>query len=219
MPSIIEKILKKSAIPDKNNALVGRGNEMNISGIHAVNKASLLGPLQGNESAIVLGLGCFWGAERKFWNTPGVTVTSVGYAGGHTPNPTYEEVCSGQTAHAEVIKVVFDTSKISLDDILKVFWENHDPTQGMRQGNDIGSQYRSVIYTLKDEDLALVEASKHAYQKELIAAGHAMITTEIEPLDVYYFAEEYHQQYLHKNPNGYCGLAGTGVSCPIGLAL
>ncbi|MBJ7540050.1 peptide-methionine (S)-S-oxide reductase MsrA [Marinomonas transparens] len=219
MPSIIEKILKKSAIPDKNSALSGRDDVMKISGIHAVNKASLHAPLQENESAIVLGLGCFWGAERKFWNTPGVTITSVGYAGGYTQNPTYEEVCSGQTGHAEVIKVVFDTTQISLEGVLRVFWENHDPTQGMRQGNDIGSQYRSVIYTLKEEDLAIVEASKNTYQKELIKAGHAMITTEIEPLDVYYFAEEYHQQYLHKNPNGYCGLAGTGVSCPIGLAL
>jgi peptide-methionine (S)-S-oxide reductase len=219
MPSNIEAILKKSAIPTEADALPGRSTPLTISGIHAVNNEPFVRDENPNESEVILGMGCFWGAERKLWNTPGVIVTSVGYAGGFTPNPTYEEVCSGQTGHSEVVQVVFDTSIISLEGVLKVFWENHDPTQGMRQGNDIGSQYRSVIYTISDKDMPIIEASKAAFQKELLDAGHGMITTEIEPLDTYYFAEEYHQQYLHKNPNGYCGIAGTGVSCPIGLGV
>ncbi|MBR7889874.1 peptide-methionine (S)-S-oxide reductase MsrA [Marinomonas sp. A79] len=219
MPTNIENILKKSSIPSAQDALKGRDTAMKISGVHAVNEQSMVREPNANESTIVLGMGCFWGAERKLWNTPGVIVTSVGYAGGFTPNPTYEEVCSGQTGHSEVVQVVFDTSVTTLEKVLQVFWENHDPTQGMRQGNDIGSQYRSVIYTTNDSDLPIVEASKAAFQKELLEAKHGMITTEIEPLDVYYFAEEYHQQYLHKNPNGYCGLSGTGVSCPIGLTV
>ena len=210
-------ILKKSSIPNEAEALPGRELPVKISGIHAINNEMFLRQKAANESEIILGMGCFWGAERKFWNTPGVIVTSVGYAGGFTKNPTYEEVCSGQTGHSEVVQVVFDTSKITLEGVLKVFWENHDPTQGMRQGNDIGSQYRSVIYYKNADDLAVAQASKDAFQKELLASKHGMITTEIEPLSTYYFAEEYHQQYLHKNPGGYCGLNGTGVSCPIGL--
>lgn len=213
----IADILKKSGIPSQEEALPGRTTPLEISGVHAVSGKPFARSSDDKEASVILGMGCFWGAERKLWNTPGVLVTSVGYAGGLTPNPTYKEVCSGQTGHSEVVQVVFDTRVISLEGILKVFWENHDPTQGMRQGNDIGSQYRSVIYTTNDSDLPIVEASKAAFQKELISAGHSMITTEIEPLDTYYFAEEYHQQYLHKNPNGYCGLSGTGVSCPIGL--
>ncbi len=169
------------------------------------------------EKEIYVAMGCFWGAERKFWNTPGVKVTAVGYAGGYTPNPTYEEVCTGQTGHTEVVKVIFNTEEITLDGILKIFWENHDPTQGMRQGNDVGTQYRSAVYTVSDEDRAIVEASKAAYQQQLSASGFGDITTEIAPLETFYFAETYHQQYLHKNPNGYCGIGGTGVSCPIGL--
>ncbi|AEF55072.1 peptide-methionine (S)-S-oxide reductase MsrA [Marinomonas posidonica] len=217
MSNLIEQILKKSSIPSKTEALSGRDMPIKVSGIHAVNGKSFLREITPNEAEVIIGMGCFWGAERMLWNTPGVIVTSVGYAGGYTKNPTYEEVCTGQTGHSEVVQVIYDTKQTNLQAILKVFWENHDPTQGMRQGNDVGSQYRSVIYTYSDEDIAIAEASKNAYQKELLASGHAMITTEIEPLDVYYFAEEYHQQYLHKNPNGYCGLAGTGVSCPIGL--
>lgn len=212
-----EELLKKSTIPDKDSALLGRSEALSVSGKHAVNNESFLRPLKSNEAEVVLAMGCFWGAERKFWNTPGVVVTSVGYAGGITQNPTYEEVCSGQTGHTEAVTVRFDTNITTLAGILKVFWENHDPTQGMRQGNDIGSQYRSAIYLNNVDDIEIAEASKAAFQKELLSAGHAMITTEIEPLTTYYVAEEYHQQYLHKNPGGYCGLGGTGVSCPIGL--
>jgi peptide-methionine (S)-S-oxide reductase len=219
MPNKIEDILRKSTIPTDANALPGRDTPIKVSGEHAVNNESFMRKPNSNEADIVLGMGCFWGAERKLWNTPGVVVTSVGYAGGFTKNPAYEEVCSGQTGHSEVVNVIFDTSVITLEGVLSVFWENHDPTQGMRQGNDIGSQYRSVIYPTREQDIPRIEASKNTYQKELLGAGHGMITTEIEPLDAYYFAEEYHQQYLHKNPNGYCGLNGTGVSCPIGLGV
>jgi len=163
-------------------------------------------------------MGCFWGAERKFWQTPGVVTTSVGYAGGSTPNPTYKEVCSGRTGHTEVVMVVFDTSRTTLDNMLRVFWENHDPTQGNRQGNDIGTQYRSAIYFANDAQRVAAEASRDVFQKELTAAGYGPITTEIAPLGEYFYAENYHQQYLGKNPNGYCGIGGTGVSCPIGVA-
>lgn len=195
--------------------LFGRGEEMAISAIHAVNQENIKRPLKDNEERIVVGMGCFWGAERKFWNIEGVIFTSVGYAGGDTKNPTYKEACSGSTGHAEVVDVVFDKTQIELDAILKVFWESHDPTQGMRQGNDIGSQYRSALYTTTQEQAQAVEASKQNYQAKLYEAGLGEITTECKPLSVYYFAEEYHQQYLHKNPNGYCGLNGTGVSCPL----
>jgi peptide-methionine (S)-S-oxide reductase len=163
-------------------------------------------------------MGCFWGAERKFWQTPGVVATSVGYAGGNTTNPTYKEVCSGRTGHTEVVMVVFDTSRTTLDNMLRVFWENHDPTQGNRQGNDIGTQYRSAIYFANDAQRVAAEASRDVFQKELTAAGYGPITTEIAPLGEYFYAEDYHQQYLGKNPNGYCGIGGTGVSCPIGVA-
>jgi peptide-methionine (S)-S-oxide reductase len=162
-------------------------------------------------------MGCFWGAERKFWQAPGVVTTSVGYAGGHTTNPSYEEVCSGRTGHTEVVMVVFDTARTSLHEMLRVFWENHDPTQGNRQGNDIGTQYRSAIYFANDAQRLAAEASRDVFQRELTAAGHGSITTEIAPLGEYFYAEDYHQQYLGKNPNGYCGIGGTGVACPIGI--
>jgi peptide-methionine (S)-S-oxide reductase len=186
---------------------------------HFVNQHALKGPYpEGSEIALV-GLGCFWGAERKFWTLPGVHVTAVGYAAGITPNPTYEETCTGLTGHNEVVKIVFDPSRISFDEILKVFWESHDPTQGMRQGNDIGTTYRSGIYFYSDAQRVAAEASRAMYQKQLSAAGYGKITTEIIPASEFYYAEEYHQQYLAKNPNGYCGLGGTGVSCPIGVGL
>jgi peptide-methionine (S)-S-oxide reductase len=162
-------------------------------------------------------MGCFWGAERKFWQAPGVVTTSVGYAGGHTTNPSYEEVCSGRTGHTEVVMVVFDTARTSLHEMLRVFWENHDPTQGNRQGNDIGTQYRSAIYFANDAQRLAAEASRDVFQRELTAAGYGPITTEIAPLGEYFYAEDYHQQYLGKNPNGYCGIGGTGVACPIGI--
>jgi peptide-methionine (S)-S-oxide reductase len=163
-------------------------------------------------------MGCFWGAERKFWQAPGVYSTSVGYAGGFTPNPSYEEVCSGLTGHTEVVLVVFDRTQTSLDAMLRVFWENHDPTQGMRQGNDVGTQYRSAVYFVDDAQRAVVEKTRDAFQAELTKAGYGDITTEVAPLGDYFYAEDYHQQYLGKNPNGYCGLGGTGVSCPVGVA-
>jgi peptide-methionine (S)-S-oxide reductase len=165
---------------------------------------------------LVVGMGCFWGAERLFWQLDGVYTTAVGYAGGYTPNPTYEEVCSGSTGHAEAVLVVFDPEKVSRDEILRTFWEGHDPTQGMRQGNDVGTQYRSAVYYGSEEQRAAAEASRDRYQASLNAAGHGEITTEIAPAGPFYYAEAYHQQYLAKNPNGYCGLGGTGVSCPIG---
>ena len=165
----------------------------------------------------VFGMGCFWGAERVFWKRPGVHTTAVGYAGGHTPNPTYEEVCSGRTGHTEAVLVAFDAARLSYDELLKVFWENHDPTQGMRQGNDAGTQYRSAVYTHGDAQRKAVEASRDAFQSALTAAGHDAVTTEIAPVPPFYYAEEYHQQYLSKNPGGYCGLGGTGVACPVSL--
>ena len=200
------------------DALAGRTDQtMPVPEKHFVNGNPLVGPWpQGFETA-VFGLGCFWGAERKFWETNGVYSTSVGYAGGFTPNATYEETCSGLTGHAEVVQVVFDPSVVSFDQLLKVFWENHDPTQGMRQGNDMGSQYRSAIYYTSEAQRAAIESSLAMYQQRLSAAGFGEITTEIKPLGEFYYAEPYHQQYLAKNPNGYCGIGGTGVSCPIGL--
>jgi peptide-methionine (S)-S-oxide reductase len=166
----------------------------------------------------MFGMGCFWGAERKFWERTGVYSTAVGYAGGYTPNPTYREVCSGQTGHAEVVRVVFDPKLVSYGDLLRIFWENHDPTQGMRQGNDVGTQYRSAIYCYGEEQIGAAEASRDAYQKALGEAGHDAITTEIRAAPEFYFAEDYHQQYLAKNPGGYCGMGGTGVSCPVGVS-
>ena len=205
----------KAAIVPQNEALPGRNEEMHITAIHAVNNADMKRALTANEERIVLGMGCFWGAERKLWNTPGVTVTSVGYAGGYTLNPTYEEVCSGATGHTEVVSVTFDREQTSLDAVVKVFWENHNPAEGMRQGNDIGTQYRSAIYVTDESQQDIVEKSLDVYQKGLLESGFGMITTECRVLDTYYFAEEYHQQYLHKNVNGYCGLKGTGVTCSI----
>lgn len=219
MNHLFEKFLTKSTIPSKDKALPGRDKAISISGIHAVNNAIITRTPNANESLIYVGMGCFWGAERRFWQMQGVTVTAVGYAGGYTPNPTYEEVCSGQTGHSEVVKIIFDHTITTLEDILKTFWESHDPTQGLRQGNDVGSQYRSVVYTTSTAQANLVEKSAELYQAKLLANGYPMITTEREPIQDFYYAEEYHQQYLSKNPNGYCGLSGTGVNCPVGLSL
>jgi len=200
------------------DALAGRTDQtMPVPEKHFVNGNPLVGPWPEGFETAVFGLGCFWGAERKFWETNGVYSTSVGYAGGFTPNATYEETCSGLTGHAEVVQVVFDPSVVSFDQLLKVFWENHDPTQGMRQGNDMGSQYRSAIYYTSEAQRAAIESSLAMYQQRLNGAGFGEITTEVKPLGEFYYAEPYHQQYLAKNPNGYCGIGGTGVSCPIGL--
>jgi len=207
---------KKLKMPSPETALPGRDRKMPIPAKHFVLESPLDAPFENAERA-VFGMGCFWGAERKFWQLPGVISTSVGYAGGFTPNPTYEEVCSGGTGHTEVVQVVFDPKRVSYDELLRVFWENHDPTQGMRQGNDAGTQYRSAVYAYGPDQLARANASRDAYQKELTRAGHDRITTEIVEAPTFYFAEDYHQQYLAKNPNGYCGLGGTGVSCPVGL--
>ena len=199
-------------------ALPGRTDQtMPVPEAHFVNGNPLQGPWPAGFQTAVFGLGCFWGAERKFWQTAGVFSTAVGYAGGYTPNATYEEACSGRTGHAEVVLVVFDPSILGFDQLLKVFWENHDPTQGMRQGNDTGTQYRSALYTTSDEQLAAAVASRDRFQAQLTAAKFAQITTEIAPLTEFFYAEPYHQQYLAKNPAGYCGIGGTGVSCPIGL--
>ncbi|MDZ7852881.1 MAG: peptide-methionine (S)-S-oxide reductase MsrA [Halomonas sp.] len=198
------------------HALEGRDTPIPISGTHLVNGHAMQPPWPEGMQEIVLGLGCFWGAERLFWELPGVHVTAVGYAGGVTPNPTYEETCSGRTGHAEVVRVVFDPREIDLETLLRVFWEAHDPTQGYRQGNDIGSQYRSIILTTTPAQRETAEHSREAYGEALSRSGKGEVTTEIEPLEAFYYAEEYHQQYLAKNPRGYCGLKGTGVSCPIG---
>ncbi|WP_018995604.1 peptide-methionine (S)-S-oxide reductase MsrA [Hirschia maritima] len=205
--------LDKSQLVPEEKALKGRDTEIVLSNSHFLNDRPLKGSIPNGFGQIYLGLGCFWGAERRFWETEGVYVTSVGYQGGFTPNPTYEEVCSGQTGHAEIVHVVFDPSIISLEGVLKVFWEAHDPTQGMRQGNDLGTQYRSAVYAINEADLKRVEASKAAYQSALNEGGRGDITTEIKIAGPYYYAEEYHQQYLAKNPEGYCGLKGTGVEC------
>jgi peptide-methionine (S)-S-oxide reductase len=185
--------------------------------MHFINSNPIKGPFSDHLQQAVFALGCFWGAERRFWETQGVYTTAVGYAGGTLPDPDYKLVCSGQSGHAEVVLVVFDPTVVSYEDLLRVFWESHDPTQGMRQGNDIGTQYRSAIYTCDEEQLAAARQSLLSYQAELQSAGYGDITTEIQPLDTFYYAEDYHQQYLAKNPGGYCGLGGTGVSCPIGL--
>jgi peptide-methionine (S)-S-oxide reductase len=208
----------KTAMVDPSDALPGRDRAMPVPTRHFVLGTLLQPPFpEGYERAIV-GMGCFWGAERVFWQVPGVYTTAVGYAGGFTPNPTYEEVCSGRTGHTEAVLVVFDPAKTSYAEILRLFWENHDPTQGMRQGNDVGTQYRSAILWTSEEQRAVAEVSKAAYGEQLRAAGYADITTELEPAGEFYYAEDYHQQYLAKNPNGYCGLGGTGVSCPVGLS-
>jgi peptide-methionine (S)-S-oxide reductase len=190
---------------------------MSVPDAHFVNGHELVPPFPAGLEQAVFGMGCFWGAERKFWETPGVYSTAVGYAGGYTANATYQEVCSGLTGHSEVVLVVFDPKVVSYDQLLRVFWENHDPTQGMRQGNDIGTQYRSVIYTMSAGHQQAAEGSRAAYQDQLTAAGYGRITTEILPAPPFYYAEDYHQQYLAKNPNGYCGIGGTGVACPVGI--
>ena len=187
--------------------------------MHFVNRHRIVPPFPEGLAQAMFAMGCFWGAEKKFWQLPGVYSTAVGYAAGHTPNPTYREVCTGMTAHAEVVLVVFDPNTISYDDLLKVFWENHDPTQGMRQGNDVGTQYRSGIYCYGDQQRQAAERSRDAFQERLKAAGYGAITTEILPASEFYYAEDYHQQYLAKNPHGYCGLGGTGVTCPVGVAV
>lgn len=209
---------KKVEMPAREDALPGRSDAIPTAATHFVNGRALHAPWPPGYETAMFGMGCFWGAERKFWQAgPGVHVTAVGYAAGFTPNPTYEEVCSGRTGHNEVVLVVFDPKAISYGDLLRVFWENHDPTQGMRQGNDVGSQYRSGIYASSAEQLAAAQASRDAYGAALTARGYGPITTEIAQETGFYYAEAYHQQYLAKNPNGYCGIGGTGVACPIGL--
>jgi peptide-methionine (S)-S-oxide reductase len=210
---------KPLSMPSSDEALPGRAQPIPTAANDFVNGAALKGPYPEGAEKALFGLGCFWGAERKFWQLPGVTVTAVGYAGGHTPNPTYEEVCSGRTGHTEAVLVVFDPKRITYDALLKTFWESHDPTQGMRQGNDVGTQYRSGIYYFSDQQRRAAEASKAAYETALRASGMGPITTEIAPAPEFYFAEGYHQQYLAKNPAGYCGLGGTGVTCPIGTGV
>ena len=208
--------LRKLRLPSKEEALPGREVSMPVPERHAVSGAPLRPPFPEMHQAL-FAMGCFWGAERKFWETPGVFTTAVGYAGGHTPNPTYQEVCTGRTGHAEVVLVAYDPRKLRYENLLKVFWENHDPTQGMRQGNDVGTQYRSALYCYGDEQRRAAEISRDAFQDALTAEDHGVITTEIAPAPEFYYAEDYHQQYLHKNPGGYCGLGGTGVACPVGL--
>jgi len=207
----------KQRLPQREDALPGRDQPIAPHHDHHVHHRPLEPEAYPGSESIVFGMGCFWGAERKFWSIPGVLTTAVGYAGGYTPNPTYREVCSGQTGHAEVVRVVYDPKQVGLDALLQAFWESHDPTQGMRQGNDAGTQYRSAIYTSKPEQLKAAQASAKHYQVELDRAGLGAITTEIAAAKPFYYAEEEHQQYLSKNPGGYCGLGGTGVSCPIGV--
>ncbi len=208
---------KKTVMPSPDDALPGREAKMPVAAKHAVLGTPMEAPFPAGIELAMFGLGCFWGAERKFWKAEGVYSTSVGYAAGFTPNPTYEEVCTGRTGHNEVVRVAFDPTKTSYEALLKIFFESHDPTQGMRQGNDVGTQYRSGVYVYDEAQRAAAEAAKAAYDEALRAAGYDAITTEILDAPPYYFAEDYHQQYLHKNPNGYCGLGGTGVTCPVGL--
>jgi peptide-methionine (S)-S-oxide reductase len=208
---------RKPAIPGPAEALPGRSEKLAVAPRHAVLGTPMQEPFPPEMRLAMFGMGCFWGAEKKLWQVPGVYSTQVGYAGGHTPNPTYREVCSGETGHGEVVRVVFDPSKVTFEELLRIFWESHDPTQGMRQGNDTGTQYRSGIYVYDDEQRALAEASRKAYEGRLKEAGYGPITTEIAPAGEFYFAEDYHQQYLAKNPDGYCGIGGTGVACPVGL--
>ena len=213
---MLGQFLRKPAeLPRPEEALPGRAEAVAVPPRHHVNGNPMTPPYPNGLEVADFGLGCFWGAERKFWQTPGVWVTAAGYQGGHTPNPTYEEVCSGRTGHTEVVRVVYDPRKVRFEELLRVFWEAHDPTQGMRQGNDVGTQYRSAVYTHTDAQRAAAEASRDAYQERLEAAGYGPVTTEIREAPPFYFAEGYHQQYLSKNPNGYCGLGGTGVTCAI----
>jgi peptide-methionine (S)-S-oxide reductase len=211
---------KKLDLPTPDEAMRGRATEMPVAATHTVLGTPLKGPWPAGYETAVFGMGCFWGAERIFWRIPGVYSTSVGYAGGVTPNPTYEETCTGRTGHTEAVQVVYDPAKVSYETLLKAFWENHDPTQGMRQGNDVGTQYRSAIYTTTDAQRETAEASREAFAPVVRAAGRGEITTEIRPLDAYYLAEDYHQQYLSsdKNPNGYCNHGPNGMTCPIGIA-
>jgi len=208
---------RKLRLPTKEEALPGRVQRMLVAPRHAVLGTPMEPPFPAGSERALFGLGCFWGAERKFWQLGGVHTTAVGYAAGLTPNPTYEEVCSGRTGHAEVVLVVFDPARVGYEELLRVFWESHDPTQGMRQGNDVGTQYRSGIYCYTGAQRRAAEASREAYQRVLAAAGFGQVTTEVTGAPEFYYAEDYHQQYLAKNPHGYCGLGGTGVSCPIGL--
>jgi peptide-methionine (S)-S-oxide reductase len=208
---------EKTKMIDPERALPGRDTKMVVPARHEVLGTPLEGPFPENLETAVFGLGCFWGAERLFWQTPGVYTTAVGYAGGYTPNPTYEEVCSGSTGHTEAVLVVYDPEKVSYDELLRVFWEGHDPTQGMRQGNDVGTQYRSAVYWTSDAQREAAEKSAAAYSERLGEKGYGDVSTEIAEAGPFYYAEDYHQQYLAKNPNGYCGLGGTGVSCPVGL--
>ncbi|CAO3423549.1 peptide-methionine (S)-S-oxide reductase MsrA [Azospirillum doebereinerae] len=204
---------KPATLPGPGEALPGRSEPIPVPTHHHVNGNPLQPPFPAGLEMVDVGLGCFWGAERKFWQIPGVWVTAVGYQGGHTPNPTYEEACSGRTGHTEAVRVVYDPAKVSFETLMRVFWEAHDPTQGMRQGNDVGTQYRSAVYTHTPEQLETAKATRDAYQERLKAAGYGPVTTEIREAPPFYYAEGYHQQYLAKNPNGYCGLGGTGVSC------
>lgn len=210
---------KSVRMPLPSEVLPGRDQRMPVPSHHFVNGHSLQPPFPAGTETAMFGMGCFWGAERKFWQLPGVFSTAVGYAGGSTPNPTYREVCSGLTGHNEVVLVVFEVERTSYEELLRVFWESHDPTQGMRQGNDVGTQYRSGAYYYSEAQRAAAEASRDTFQKELTRAGYGRVTTEILPASEFYYAEEYHQQYLAKNPGGYCGLGGTGVSCPVGVSL
>lgn len=205
---------EKVSIPSAETALPGRAEKLQVADRHAVTGNPMTGPFPDNLETAVFGMGCFWGAERLFWKQDGVFTTAAGYAGGHTENPTYREVCSGMTGHAEVVQIVFDPTVISYQALLRLFWENHDPTQGMRQGNDIGTQYRSVIYTLNDTQKESAETSRKQYLDALKSAGRNAISTEIKDAPPFFYAEDFHQQYLHKNPDGYCGLGGTGISCP-----
>jgi peptide-methionine (S)-S-oxide reductase len=209
----------KVRMPTREEALPGRAEAMEVPVEHFVSGARIVPPFPAGTELAMFGLGCFWGAERKFWQAKGVYSTAVGYAGGFTPNPTYREVCSGRTCHNEVVRVVFHPAEIAYEDLLRLFWESHDPTQGMRQGNDVGTQYRSAIYVYGDAQRAKAEASREAYQRAIAAAGYGPITTEIQDAPDFYYAEDYHQQYLAKNPDGYCGLGGTGVGCPVPLAV
>ena len=207
----------KTTMPSAEEALPGRDQPIMVPGRHTVLRTPIGPPYPEGSEIAEFALGCFWGEERKFWQTPGVITTAVGYQGGYTPNPTYEEVCSGRTGHAEAVRVVFDPKRVSYEDLLRVFWESHDPTQGMRQGNDVGTQYRSAIFVHSDEQRRAAERSRDDYQRALNSSGYGQITTEIVDAPPFYFAETYHQQYLDKNPNGYCGMGGTGVACPVGL--
>jgi len=209
--------MKSLRIPTPAEALPGRSERMRVPDMHFVNRHRLEPPFPDGFRTAMFGMGCFWGAEKKFWQLPGVYSTAVGYAAGHTPNPTYREVCSGLTGHNEVVLVVYDPAKVRYEELLKVFWENHDPTQGMRQGNDVGTQYRSGIYFFDDEQWRAAETSRSVFQQQLMKANYGPITTEMLPAPPFYYAEDYHQQYLAKNPDGYCGLGGTGVSCPVGV--